>query len=103
MEPLFQTVSHSEQAPSGGAPPIIVPGLGLIGSAVLAPSGCGGQATGGAATSIVVVVVVFLSGTALASSVSQRPQVVPEAVGQGRHGVVALQLRRLDVDVAEYS
>ena len=103
MEPLLQTVSHSEQAPSG-APPSIVPGLGLIGSArALAPSGSGGQATGGAATSIVVVVAVFLSGTALASSVSQRPQVVPEAVGQGRHGVVALQLRRLDVDDAEYS
>ena len=82
-----------------------MPGLGLIGSArALAPTGCGGQATGGPATSIVVVAVaVFLSGTALASSVSQRPQVVPEAVGQGRHGVVAVQLRRLDVDDAEYS
>ena len=52
---------------------------------------------------VAVAVVVSPCGMALASSVSQRLQVVPEAAGHGCHGVVVLQLRRCDVDVAKYS
>ena len=63
-----------------------------------APHGTTGltRASVTAAANVVVVVVVSPSGTALSPSVSQRLQVVPEAAGQGCHGVVVPQVHRDD-------